>query len=432
MIYLLITIILFGIAIILFRCESSLFFSPLMAVIIWIVYILFNYTINQDYRVFSTGVFFIGFAISVFSLGSISGYIINNNFFHPRNPSSKLKFIRAISGWHYLAIISSVLTLIGLAGLIHYSYQEFQLFNSVYSLLLLPQEFATDRYGGAQYLPIELKLLSYMIYPTALSIGALVGGKFWKPLTRSIPIIFALSYGIIYSSRTVVILTLVSLISAELSIRVIFSNSSKIQMKKVITTASLFIIGLPLIFITLQWLRQGFSSDFVVNEMLQIARASMTGSFSAFTQWFHHYDSGISYEWGKNTFAGPFELLGLTNRVQGFYLDFTEVGKSHINIYTVFRGLLQDYGFIGSSIFLFLFGLICSIIFYQVKRGWIIGVPLLALMNGWILFSPIISLFVNNSIIGGYFLFFISSFYTLRPKSNIKFQLEYFEKSKPK
>ena len=163
MIYLLITIILFGIAIILFRCEPSLFFSPLMAVIIWIVYILFNYTINQDYRIFSTGAVFIGFAISIFSVGSIFGYIISNKYFQTVSSYSASKLIRVISGWHYLAIISSILTLIGLIGLVRYSYQEFQLFNSVYSLLLLPQEFATDRYGGAQYLPIELKLLSYMI-----------------------------------------------------------------------------------------------------------------------------------------------------------------------------------------------------------------------------------------------------------------------------
>ena len=258
-----------------------------------------------------------------------------------------------------------------------------------------------------------------MIYPTALSIGALIGGKFWNPLARAIPIFFALSYGIIYSSRTVVILTIISIISAELSIRVINSNDKKIEMKKIITTASLFIIGLPSIFIILQWLRQGFSSDFIFNEMLQIARSSMTGSFSAFTQWFHHYNGGISYEWGENTFAGPFELLGLTNRVQGFYLDFTEVGKSHINIYTVFRGLLQDFGFIGSSIFLFFFGFICSIVFLKVKSGWVIGVPLLALINGCILFSPIISLFVNNSIIGGYFLFFIFSFYNFQTKNNL-------------
>jgi len=85
MIYLFITIILFGIAIILFRCEPSLFFSPLIAVIIWIVYILFNLTINQDFRIFSTGALFIGYAISIFSLGSVSGLIFSNKYYQPIN-----------------------------------------------------------------------------------------------------------------------------------------------------------------------------------------------------------------------------------------------------------------------------------------------------------------------------------------------------------
>tara|TARA_Y100000590_G_C15674342_1_gene997397 strand:- start:638 stop:1933 length:1296 start_codon:yes stop_codon:yes gene_type:complete len=431
MIYLLSSvIILIGIAIVLYTCEPSLYFSPLIAAIMWIVYILFNYIINHDYRIFSTGALFIGFAVSVFSLGSICGYIISKKYLWRVDSFTDSKLIRVISGWHYLAIISIILTLIGLIGLVRYSYQEFQLFNNVYSLLLVPQAFATDRYGGAQFLPIELKLLSYMIYPTALCIGALVGAKFWNPLMRTIPIIFALSYGVIYSSRTVVILTLVSIISAELSVRAINLHNEKIQIKKTLTMAFSFFFGLPLIFIILQWLRQGLSSDLIINDMLQVARSSMTGSFSAFTQWFHHFNVGISYDWGANTFAGPFELLGLSNRVQGFYLDFTEVGETHINIYTVFRGLLQDFGFIGSSIFLFVWGIICSIVFFQVKNGWIIGVPILALMNGWILFTPIISLFVNNSIIGGYFLFFIFSLYNFQPTSILKFQS--FDKSNPK
>ena len=410
---------LIGIGIILFMCETSFYYTPLIGVTIWILFILFNTIINQDFRIVDNGAMFIGFSICILSLGSFFGQIIYRKYLNTKNIYNNSKFLFTISGWYYLAIISSILTLIGLIGLIQYSYQEFQLLNNFFSLLILPQEFARDRYGGAQYLPIELKLLSYMIYPTALSIGALVGSKFWNPITRIIPILFSLCYGIIYSSRTVVILTLVSLISAELSTKVINSNSHKIHFRKLITLSTLLIIGLPLIFVLLQWLRQGFSSDFILDEMLQVARSSMTGSFSAFTQWFHQYDA-INYKWGINTFAGPFELLGISNRVQGFYLDFIEVGKSNINIYTAFRGLLEDFGFFGTSLFLFILGFISSIVFFRVKAGWIIGVPILALITGWIIFSPIISLFVNNSIIGGYFLFFIFSFNPFQPLKNLK------------
>ncbi len=114
--------------------------------------------------------------------------------------------------------------------------------------------------------------------------------------------------------------------------------------------------------------------------------------------------------------------MGFGERVQGFYLDFSHVGATHINIYTAFRGLLQDYGYIGSMFFLFIFGFISAIVFHFVQRGWIAGVPILALFNGWVLFSPFISLFVNNSIISGYILFYIFSFYPFVPVQ--KFQLD--------
>ena len=181
------------------------------------------------------------------------------------------------------------------------------------------------------------------------------------------------------------------------------------------------IVAFPIIFIMLQWLRQGLASEFIFNEMISIARTSMTGSISAFTQWYHHYYE-FGFDWGRNTFAGPFELLGFGERVQGFYLDFSHVGATHINIYTAFRGLLQDYGYFGSMFFLFIFGFISAIVFYFVQKGWIAGVPILALFNGWVLFSPFISLFVNNSIIGGYVLFYIFSFYPFVPVQ--KFQLD--------
>ena len=424
MILFFLSLFLFIIAFMLYNSEPTLYYTPLMSVIIWLSYILFNHLFNFDFRVFSSGAIFIVFSISILSLGGIFGQIISKKYFFKKHTITINKLISVISGWHYLAMISSLLTLLGLIDLIRYSYKEFELLNNIFSLILLPQEYATDRYGGAQYLPIRLKLLSYMIYPTALSIGALVGGKYWPSFTRIIPILFALSYGLIYSSRTVVILTIISLISSELSIRVLNGKNININFKQLIPLSLLFFIGLPFIFILLQWLRQGFESEFIIEEMISVARISMTGSFSAFTQWFHNYD-GLNYEWGRNTFAGPFELFGISKRVQGFYLDFVEVGKSHINIYTAFRGLLQDYGFFGTSIFLFFIGGLSSITYFLVKNGFILAVPILALINGWIIFSPFISLFVNNSIIGGYVLFIFFSFNSIFKPDVIKRKVEF-------
>ena len=104
-----------------------------------------------------------------------------------------------------------------------------------------------------------------------------------------------------------------------------------------------------------------------------------------------------------------------------FFLEFSEVGITHINIYTAFRGLLQDFGFAGSAFFLFIIGLVSSLLYYQVKNGSVTAIPLLAICNGWVIFSPFISLFVNNSIVTGYVLFFAISYLPVRPLNRFQF-----------
>jgi oligosaccharide repeat unit polymerase len=256
-----------------------------------------------------------------------------------------------------------------------------------------------------------------MIYPTAISIGALVGAGRWRNWTRMVPIVLGLCYGVIYSSRTVVILTVVAMISSEWATRSWQKNNAN-QLKKLIFFILSAIIIFPIVFISLQWLRQGMAADFILDDMITVARSSMTGSISAFTQWYHQWN-GLDLAWGRNSFAGPFELIGISERVQGFYLDFSEVGTTHINIYTAFRGILEDYGFLGTTIVLFFFGFVSAWVFNFVENGWITFIPLLALLNGWILFSPFISLFVNNSIIAGYVIFQMFSFDFLNQKRQI-------------
>jgi len=416
MILMLNTFVLLWLLIFLFYLVRTPLFAPLIAVAVWCAYYLYNTIMNQDFLFFSAGTLFILFALILVSVGGIVGlYPFKNSHWAPKETSHIHAVLEStFTNWHYLAIGSLCLTAIGLLGLIRYSFEEYQLFNSILSLFLLPGEFSTDRYGGAQYLPIELKLLSYMIYPSALAVGALTAKNYWNGKTRLIPIILALAYGMIYSSRTVVILTIVAMISSDLAVRALPHEGKKNELRNILIAGTGLILVFPIIFIGLQWLRQGVGAEFIMDDMIQIARSSMTGSISAFSQWFQQYN-WQDYGWGKHTFAGPFELLGLSTREQGFFLEFSEVGATHINIYTAFRGLIQDYGFLGSSLMLFIFGLISSMLYGKVKSGSVAAIPLLAICNGWILFSPFISLFVNNSILTGYIIFFSVSFLPLEP-----------------
>jgi len=120
------------------------------------------------------------------------------------------------------------------------------------------------------------------------------------------------------------------------------------------------------------------------------------GSPAAFADWFGHADPGPP-EWGARTFAGEFDLLGLKTRIAGRYLETSNiVGTESTNVYTLFRGLVEDFTPAGA-------------VLVSVFAGWIAGflyrwrvadslVPWLGMSAFYaaFLYSPIVSFFSFN------------------------------------
>lgn len=81
------------------------------------------------------------------------------------------------------------------------------------------------------------------------------------------------------------------------------------------------------------------------------------GNIEAFEQWFSvRNQEELSF--GGYTFLGIASKLGIQNREQGVY-EFMEGISS--NVFTVFRGVISDYGIWGGSILYFFFGIVSGI-----------------------------------------------------------------------
>lgn len=93
-----------------------------------------------------------------------------------------------------------------------------------------------------------------------------------------------------------------------------------------------------------------------------------------FSDWITYYlfDQSImqysdkDYHFGIYTFAGLFEILGqstdLSIGVYTEYFNYNNIIES--NIYTIFRGVILDFGFYGSFLFWFLIGFLFNLNFY--------------------------------------------------------------------
>ena len=100
-----------------------------------------------------------------------------------------------------------------------------------------------------------------------------------------------------------------------------------------------------------------------------------SGHLYAFSDWFSHryfetfssnnYEQ-LSLEGGFYTFMAFFKFFGDSRYVpMGIYDEFFEVpGLLQTNIFTVFRGLISDFGLFGSLIFAAFVGLVSNLVFY--------------------------------------------------------------------
>jgi len=101
--------------------------------------------------------------------------------------------------------------------------------------------------------------------------------------------------------------------------------------------------------------------------------------------------------------------LGLATRKQGLYAEGLSAGKGEIttNIYTWFRGWIEDFTLPGALLGLWGVGVVAGFAYRRVATGMISWLPLLALYYACILGSYLTNILVYNSIVLAWLIFFV-------------------------
>jgi oligosaccharide repeat unit polymerase len=122
----------------------------------------------------------------------------------------------------------------------------------------------------------------------------------------------------------------------------------------------------------------------------------MFGSPAAFADWYAHAETS-DLQWGARTFAGEFEMLRLKERTVGAYSDMTNViGTEITNVYTLFRGLIEDYSEMGAVLIAVGIGAIAESLFALRLKNARSSLFCLSAFYAFFLFSPLVSLFSFN------------------------------------
>lgn len=381
------------------KMHGSWFFPGAFFPLIWILYMSISLISAPEFQPKILGTIIITLCAIIFSVGA--------NIIPMQANDGALESNINISIMYYSGVFISMISALGIGMVVSMGFSWYQLEQSLFNIYVLPNLFASERYSEVLVIPTRIKMVMFLTYPAALISGFvypfLNGLKKW---TSFLPILITMIYGTLFAVRSGILLAIILTFAGMTCAKVYLRGNLQKWFHKVSAAGAALGLLLFSTYILLQWLRGGPESIFIIDELIQGAKAGILGSFSAFTIWFSNYDFLQHYAFGVNTFAAPMEILGLTERASGFYTDFIPIGPSVTNIYSAFRGIITDFGIIGSFIFFIIMGLGSALAYKSSWNGNQFAVVPLSIFYAFTLFSPLISIFTFNSIIIAFIMFY--------------------------
>ena len=294
-------------------------------------------------------------------------------------------------------------TAVALAGCVYFlftSLEEFGLPFTWIGVLEVGARWTLMRYDDVLE-PWSVRLLVTWLHPAAL-LGGILFACSSKRLDRLIgaaTLLPAFIYGILTGARAAILLGLTCWIGGYVSALCV-RNKGELRLFTAKRFTSLLLAATCILgmFGAIDGVRdskwyQAFVLDFHESKI----SAYMFGSPAAFADWYARGEvSGT--ELGARTFAGEFDLLHIKTRTIGTYSELSNVvgGAEESNVYTVFRGLIEDFTSYGSMLVAACIGVVASWVY--VTRSGNVRSALFGLSAFYAatLFSPLISLFSFN------------------------------------
>ncbi|WP_282140959.1 O-antigen polymerase [Cytobacillus oceanisediminis] len=188
-----------------------------------------------------------------------------------------------------------------------------------------------------------------------------------------------------------------------------YKKAPTIKLKRVIRIGVIGLLFIGLLYLSMLLRIGDFSKETrdVVSEKFEVYAL---GHIPAFDYWFMNYENDSSYIIGEYTFSALFDTLGLTSQQQGIFKELVYITDQWpTNIYTVFRGLISDFGIFGGWLFSTILGLLAGILYNLLllsrnSKSILVRVSL-SMIYFSILYSFIVSSFSYLSFILAFFVF---------------------------
>ncbi len=370
--------------------------SP-FALSIWSAYLIIPLVLTPEYKSQPIGAWVILVLVLCVAIGAHLGARRDEG----KAPKGKTSGARI----HPLLNFSLFLSGLSLMGALYSAAKalaDYSLDLSLPSFLALGHLLSVERYSGEQT-PLLVRALIIWVFPAAF----LGGMSFAKARTRYerliclAPLVPALLFSLIQGARANTWMVIALGLSGYLAMRVTVSKGAyrPASRKGILVATGCGIAGLAFFFVVDALRSHHREQDLQVDTDWGRAKSSSLGYLAAFSHWANsregldYFDFGV----GAYTFGGLLDLTGLHPRRTGVYAESIELeGGNDSNIYTAFRGLIEDFSLPGASIFCLLVGFSAGHAYRNSLLGRTAWAPGLAAFYAFLFWSPIGSLFVYN------------------------------------
>ena len=301
---------------------------------------------------------------------------------------------------------------VAFAGCIYFLFTSLQEFDLPFTWLGVLEVGA--RWTGLRnedaFEPWSVRLLVTWFHPACL-LGGILFACSQRRRDRVIGVVTILpsiAYGLLTGARAAILLGLTCWFGGYVSTLSTGSqNGLAVFTRKRVGLLLLGAVSMVAMFSSIDAIRDtSWSHELIFNVEGQKLSNYIFGPPAAFAEWYAHFDSSPAL-WGARTFAGEFDLLHLKARVIGTYMDKTNiVGTESTNVYTLFRGLIEDFTGYGATLSAILIGVSIGSVYANRGRHARRSMFWLSMFYSAFLFSPLVSLFSFNGaalawVVGG-------------------------------
>jgi oligosaccharide repeat unit polymerase len=264
-------------------------------------------------------------------------------------------------------------------------------------------QLAIARNAGTWTEPAVARVLTAATFLGAMLSGVMIGVRKsgsmrWLSLAALLP---SLTITVILTTKSSLLLPLALGVSAYFATAVAAGRAPALTWRRLLVLAGLLAV-LVAAFIGIQMVRYaGWAVQGRLESVVGLLWLDSFPYMGVFSSWAQANALSVSLHptLGQYTFAGVFDLLHIHTRVAGLYTDQVQIDGAGYNIYTAFRGLIEDFTVPGALLFLALVGFGVQIAYVRAKSGNLLYVGIVAAFYAATLWSFVVDVFIYNTIV---------------------------------